>query len=104
MTYFKQAGAAKEIEPAGTMVQREDGVIVVHDGITKGGVKLLSLKEQFVEELIQLQIKYGILLEGYDVSLWGPDDAYTASNEHNDPSYLVTEKKIRDRWRHLKGE
>lgn len=102
MAYFKQAGAAKEIESAGTMVQREDGVTVVHDGKTPGGVPISDLKGQFVEELISLQVKYGIFLDGYDVYLWDPQEAKEAYERHGNPDFLVTEENIRARWEGLK--
>lgn len=60
----------------------------------------------FLEELIQLQLKYMVVLEGYDVSFWTEDEGIKASEmfKNKDPSMLVTEEKIRDRWEyHLIG-
>jgi hypothetical protein len=52
----------------------------------------------FIEELIQLQVKHNILLEGYEVTFWTKSDGETAEQYHKDKQYLVSEEKIRDRW------
>lgn len=52
----------------------------------------------FIEELIQLQIKHKVILEGYDVTLWTEEAGIAAAARHNKPEFLVTEEKIRERW------
>lgn len=62
-------------------------------------------KKKFLDELIELQIKHEVILEGYEIDIWTKENGEEAKARHEQlnpgkdhSDYLVSEEMIRARW------